>query len=44
MLDDGLIVFPEVAEGPPAGVAIRHRVGLDPATTGIAEEVLAGVY
>lgn len=44
VLDDGLVVFPEVAEGPPAGVAVRYRVGLDPASTGIGEEVLAGVH
>lgn len=44
VLDDGLVVFPEVAEGPPARVAIRHGVGFDPAATGIGEEVLAGVH
>lgn len=44
VFDDGLVVLPEVAERPPARVAIRHGVGFDPAATGVSEEVLAGVH
>lgn len=44
VLDDGLVVLPEVAECPPARVAVRNGVGFDPAAAGIGEEVLAGVH
>lgn len=43
MLHDEHVVLPQVAEGPPAGLAIREGVPLYPAATGVVVKVIAGV-
>ena len=38
------VVFPQVAEWPPAGLALREGIVLHPAPAGKVVEVVAGVY